>query len=258
MNNLQISIITVNRNNADGLAQTLESVRAQKKRNQFEYIVIDGASIDTSQIIIRENEDIIDFQISEPDKGIYDAMNKGVLKATGKYVYFLNSGDVFCNDNVIYNIKKLLPKTSNCIFLGGVEIKNHYFSMNWVLPKKLSYFDFLEGFCHQAMFIPLELLIRENGYKTQYKIVADWVFMMDCFRKNDVKWITSSLLITNYNTFGVSSSPRSKKQIENEKKQYFQSNSENEKISWSYFFYRLKPRVLYKRLFFKISGFLKV
>ena len=91
---MKLSIITINRNNAIGLEQTIKSVISLKYSN-FEYIVIDGASTDNSIDIIRKYASSITFWISEPDKGIYNAMNKAVDFASGEYIFFLNSGDIF-------------------------------------------------------------------------------------------------------------------------------------------------------------------
>ena len=89
---MKLSIITINRNNAAGLRRTIESVVSQTY-TEFEYIIIDGASTDESVDVIKEYADKITFWVSEPDNGIYNAMNKGILKAKGEYLLFLNSGD---------------------------------------------------------------------------------------------------------------------------------------------------------------------
>ena len=104
---MKISIITVNLNNAAGLKATLDSI-AKQTCHEFEHIIIDGGSNDGSVEIIREYESIISNRksiilkwVSEPDKGIYDGMNKGVSKASGEYVYFLNSGDTLATKDTI-------------------------------------------------------------------------------------------------------------------------------------------------------------
>ena len=87
---MKLSIITINYNNCDGLRKTIESVIAQTTRD-FEYIVIDGGSTDGSVDVIKEYADYIDYWVSEPDKGIYNAMNKGTRAAHGDFLLFLNS-----------------------------------------------------------------------------------------------------------------------------------------------------------------------
>ena len=87
-----LSVITINYNNAEGLNRTIQSIDTQTWK-EFEYIVIDGASNDGSIDVIKRFESIIDLWISEPDTGVFNAMNKGIKKAKGDYLLFLNSGD---------------------------------------------------------------------------------------------------------------------------------------------------------------------
>lgn len=111
---MKISIITINYNNRDGLRNTLESVAAQSDR-RFEYIVVDGGSTDGSVEEIRRHEPIISRWISEPDKGIYDAMNKGVAMATGEYVVFVNSGDCLHDADVVRTLNGIPMESDICM-----------------------------------------------------------------------------------------------------------------------------------------------
>ena len=88
----KVSVITISYNNAEGLRRTIESVVAQNY-SDYEYIIIDGGSTDNSRQIIESYADHISYWVSEPDKGVYNAMNKGIAQATGEYLHFLNSGD---------------------------------------------------------------------------------------------------------------------------------------------------------------------
>src|SRR5690606_27175837 len=97
---MKLTVITVNLNNAQGLSKTITSVLTQTIL-PFEYIVIDGGSTDNSLDIIERNSAKISYWISEPDKGVYEAMNKGIKQANGDYLLFLNSGDYLINDRVI-------------------------------------------------------------------------------------------------------------------------------------------------------------
>ena len=99
----KLSLITINQNNAEGLRRTIESVVFQTYID-YEYIVIDGASTDESVNILKQYDNRITFWISEPDTGIYNAMNKGILKATGDYCLFLNSGDWLSDDRVLEEV----------------------------------------------------------------------------------------------------------------------------------------------------------
>ena len=89
----QLSIITINRNDAKGLEHTLKSVWKMQTFKDFEHIIIDGASCDGSVDVIKKYATKLAYWISEPDKGVYNAMNKGIVKAQGEYLLFLNSGD---------------------------------------------------------------------------------------------------------------------------------------------------------------------
>lgn len=100
MENLKISIITVSYNAAKTIEQTIQSVVNQTYDN-IEYIIIDGGSTDGTVDIIKKYEDKIAYWVSEPDKGIYDAMNKGILKASGEYIYFLGADDWLYNESVM-------------------------------------------------------------------------------------------------------------------------------------------------------------
>ena len=99
----KLTIITINRNNLEGLRKTIASVVSQTWRH-FEYIVIDGASCDGSAEYIASMSDAIDYWISEKDSGVYEAMNKGVVKAQGEYLLFLNSGDFLVDKEVLSKV----------------------------------------------------------------------------------------------------------------------------------------------------------
>ena len=103
---MKLSIITINYNNRDGLQKTIESVVSQSFKD-FEWIVIDGGSNDGSRELIERYAESISYWVSEPDKGIYNAMNKGIKASNGDYLLFLNSGDSLCDEYVIADFQKL-------------------------------------------------------------------------------------------------------------------------------------------------------
>ena len=117
---MKYSIITINYNNRDGLENTIKSVINQTCQD-FEYIVIDGGSTDGSVDVINKYADKIDYWISEPDKGIYNAMNKGILRAHGEYLNFMNSGDYFYDNEV-------LEKMYSCCVNDMVVGKDYHFN----------------------------------------------------------------------------------------------------------------------------------
>lgn len=172
---MKLSIVTVNKDNAKGLSQTIQSIRKQSFQD-FELIIIDGNSSDNSKAIIEFNKDIISKSISEPDNGVYDAMNKALPLCKGEYIIFMNSGDMFYNSNTLQNIFKAHPKDD--IIYGDV-----YFDKLVHANKDIhSLQDFYckSPFCHQAVFTRT-LLAQKIRFDTNYKVVADWIMFVNLF-----------------------------------------------------------------------------
>nr|WP_315199019.1 glycosyltransferase family 2 protein [uncultured Flavobacterium sp.] len=172
----KLSIITINFNNAEGLQKTIESVKAQNY-SDMEYIIIDGGSTDKSVEVIKENETIIDKWVSEKDKGIYNALNKGIEMATGDYLLFLNSGDQFYNSVVLINNEHHIHSQDIIAFdihlygLGHDYIHSH--------PDELQFsFLFEETFAHQSVFIKRSLFDKIGLYDETLKVVSDWKFFI--------------------------------------------------------------------------------
>ena len=175
---MKYSIITINYNNRDGLERTIKSVINQTCQD-FEYIIIDGGSTDGSVDVIRKYTDRIDYWVSEPDKGIYNAMNKGILQAHGEYLNFMNSGDCFYDEEVL---GKVLNKGLDADMVVGKDF--HYNSktkesFQTIFPKRLSMFTFLTGYLpHQSTFFKKDLFVNMK-YDENYRIVSDWKFYID-------------------------------------------------------------------------------
>ena len=172
----KLSLVTVNRNDAVGLARTLDSVRAQTFRD-FEHVVIDGASTDGSVDEIRARADGLAYWTSEPDGGIYAAMNKGWRRARGEYVNFLNSGDWLAAPDVLERVFAREPVSADMVYgdslrpdgAGGWKLLSQ--PDEWTAAR---FFDM--GICHQTLFYRRELLEMLGGYDERYRIVADWEF----------------------------------------------------------------------------------
>lgn len=156
---MKYSIITINFNNRDGLRRTIESVVNQTYRD-FEYIIIDGGSIDGSVDIIKEYADKIDYWVSEPDKGIYNAMNKGITMAHGEYLNFMNSGDCFFDKERLQKIEDL--NSDSDIIVGKdlhIDSKSGK-SATSVISHRLGFFHFYTTTIpHQSAFIKKKLFI---------------------------------------------------------------------------------------------------
>lgn len=112
---MKISIITINYNNVEGLVKTIESVKSQADSN-YEWIVIDGGSVDGSRKVILENQASFSYWCSEKDTGVYNAMNKGIVKSTGEYLFFLNSGDYLFDSEVLADMVTLLASGEDVIY----------------------------------------------------------------------------------------------------------------------------------------------
>jgi len=186
---MKYSIITVNFNNKDGLRKTIESVIHQTF-NSFEFIVIDGGSTDGSIEILKEYNKSIDYWVSEPDSGVYQAMNKGIVKATGDYLNFMNSGDCFYNNSVLETIE---GKSISADIIVG---KDYHFDestqkgFSTILPPRLSMITFVHNTIpHQSTFFKKDLF-KDTVYDETLKNVADVKFYIQkiCIEKCSVQF----------------------------------------------------------------------
>lgn len=233
---MKISIITVNLNNAAGLKATLESV-AKQSYHEFEHIIIDGASNDGSVEIIREYESIISNRksiilkwVSEPDKGIYDGMNKGVeiasgirvvnalnrsefledknkviKKASGEYVYFLNSGDTLATEDTI---QEMIDAINGSDFVIGRVNKTYQGRMvgqtDLLKEEDMSLYQmFLHGINHQAALIKRPLLVT-TPYDVNVRLSADWKFFVQKIVLESASVKFMDITFANFDITGVS------------------------------------------------------
>ncbi|HOI27959.1 MAG TPA: glycosyltransferase family 2 protein [Paludibacteraceae bacterium] len=175
---MKLSIITINRNNLDGLRKTVESVLSQTWK-EFEYIVIDGASTDGSAEYLASQSEHFTYWVSELDNGIYNAMNKGILKAHGDYLFFLNSGDYLVNEYVLETVSPMLFDSD---IIQGSEYRGS------VSPEKLtrgyahsdiSFLEVYKGlFLHQASFFHRSLFDEYGLYDESYAVNGDTAFYL--------------------------------------------------------------------------------
>lgn len=177
---MKISVITVTYNDLPGLRRTLSSVIHQDYAD-FEYIVVDGASTDGTRAFLEHEASGIDRWVSEPDSGIYEAMNKGVRLATGDYCIFMNAGDSFIHDRVLSRVESQLDGTD--IVLGNEILVNEQERMCGFTPAKGSFtlqHLLSASICHQATFIKKDLLL-EYPYDESLRLVSDWKFILERF-----------------------------------------------------------------------------
>lgn len=196
----KISVITINYNNVSQIRRTLESVSSQTYTD-LEWIIIDGGSTDGSVDIIKEYESKITYWVSEPDKGIYNAMNKGVQHATGDYCIFINSGDHFINSHSVED-------AVNCGFDTDLAIFNLYVDnspnlMTYVPKFVTTSFLVIGSLPHQSVFIRRQLLL-EKPYDETKKIVSDWIFCIETIILEQRSYKTYKLPVSVFYRDGIS------------------------------------------------------
>ena len=177
---IQFSIVTINYNNLKGLIKTFNSVFIQTNLD-LQFIVIDGGSTDGSKEYIEQNSDKISYWVSEPDKGVYHAMNKGLKEAISKYCIFLNSGDYFHDSNVLMNVSSLIKDNPSLVY-GLIEWEDT--KQIWNPKRNLKDYEmaFQSLIPHQGCFFSTEHIKKMGGYKEEYKIISDWGLMLEILR----------------------------------------------------------------------------
>lgn len=247
---MKISIITVCYNSATTIEKTFISVREQTYKN-IEYIVIDGGSKDGTLELAKKFNSIIKGLVSEPDKGLYDAMNKGIQRATGDLIGILNSDDIFTDQYVLERIAKFHQDNQVDASVGNIAQFNQvgktvrkYTAENWT-PSKLK-IGFMPA--HPAIFFKRELFDIYGLYELDFQIGADYELITRFFLRNNISWKYSGITTTAMLVGGISSSGYSSYQlISKEIKKSLRRNG----ISFS-------PIKVSLRGLWKISGFLKI
>ena len=178
----KITIVTVTFNCRDIIEKTIKSVLSQDYSN-IEYIIIDGNSNDGTKEVINRYIDRIDTFVSEPDKGIYDAMNKGLERSTGDWVFFLNSGDIFCDNEVLSKVATHFKKETDVVW-GNVKAisNNQIIAIEYHTPffKNNKFFHGM-GFSHQSVFVRTPKA-QEKKFDLSYKCCADYNMMMQLYK----------------------------------------------------------------------------
>lgn len=202
----KFSIITINLNNATGLAETISTVVNQTYKN-FEYIIIDGASTDGSIDVIKEYENSITYWVSEKDTGIYNAMNKGIVASRqlsdipDKYLLFLNSGDRFYANDVL---EKIAVQNEDIVI--GKIIRDDFKMPFGIYAKEITMRNVMHrGFPHQATFFSLKLF-NDGLYDESYKIVADWKLFAQKMVFENVSYANLDVIVSVFDTGGISTS----------------------------------------------------
>lgn len=201
-----LSIITVNLNNRDGLAKTLAGIASQVFTN-YELIVIDGGSTDGSLILLESYEKIITRRISEKDRGVYEAMNKGIHLAQGEYLLFLNSGDFLADSRVLLDI---FGKTREADIVYGNMIIDYGNGRRkaGTMPPVITFHHMIrDTLWHPVSFIRKELFTRFGLYDESLKIVGDYDFFLKSIIVHQASTKYVNRIISVFNTSGMSSLP---------------------------------------------------
>lgn len=211
-----LSIITINYNNAEGLERTIKSVQEQTYPD-IEHIIIDGGSKDGAVEIIKKYESKIAYWVSEPDNGIYNAMNKGVVQAHGDYCLFLNSGDILYDKKAV---ERLYTHHFNSdIVAANLECEDSSGSSN-IPPEEITYsFFFISSIPHPSTLIRTELLCK-TPYREDYKIISDWIFFFDTLILQNVSYLHVNEFLSRFDMGGIS---RNKEKAINEQERYLSS-----------------------------------
>lgn len=193
-----ISIVTVVLNAAKDLETSIRSV-IEPNQSYVEYVILDGGSTDGTLEILQRYQDVIDFWMSEPDKGIYDAMNKAVCLAHGRWICILGADDTLCGNlaTVATYLKDDRTIYYGDVFMTGSQRRYDGPFGAWKLSRR--------NICQQAIFYP-RAAFESQQFNLKYRLLADWEFNMRCFADPSLRFQHIPVLVANYNdTTGTSS-----------------------------------------------------
>lgn len=203
---MKLSIITINYNNYDGLLNTIKSIVAQSYKD-YEWIIIDGGSTDGSVDLIEQYTDYLAYWVSETDGGIYNAMNKGILRAKGEYINFMNSGDAYASCTIL---EEVFNCTHSSDILYGYMMRddiNGEFNNISMMKSHISWVDlYKDGLPHQSSFIKRSLFNELGLYDESLVAVADWKFFVNAIVYHNASYEFIPQKISIYASGGVSDS----------------------------------------------------
>ena len=220
-----ITIITINYNDKKGLTKTMQSVFDQTYAN-IEYIVIDGGSTDGSKEYIENNAGKLTYWVSEKDKGIYNAMNKGIDKATGEYLLFLNSGDHLYSNTVLE--ENYIRITKYDLIYFNLHVVDYDDSFIKKYPNLLA-LSFLinDSLPHPATFIRRKLFDVVGYYDESLRIVSDWKFFILAIFKFNSSYLKIDKTLSSFYLDGISSDLNNRKLLFEERQSVLESNFNN-------------------------------
>ena len=221
---MKLSLITINRNNAMGLEKTLQSVVAQTYK-EFEYVIVDGASTDGSVEVIKKYESqFLHLKwVSEPDVGIYNAMNKGIRMASGEYIQILNSADALASDVVTEKMLAALEEKGKPSILYGNMIKCFPDGRKVVdkcfAGQEITMLGMYTGTLnHDPVYIRRDLFEKYGYYDETLKIVSDWKWYLQAIILGEERPQYFDIDVTLFDMTGISESEGSRVKIKEERK----------------------------------------
>lgn len=205
-----LTIVTVTYNAAAYISETVESVKKQTFAN-YEHLIIDGASTDDTCTRVRAFANPALRLLSEPDNGIYDAMNKGIAQAKGQWLYFLNAGDTFASPHILTEIFNGREKNHDLIY-GKVITKNEPSGVNYTTGKPLTpaSFFFTIPINHQGVFFHQSTFKKIGNYNLSYKILADLEWLIRYFKQQKNNAVYVNTIVAEYETVGFSYNNRAR------------------------------------------------
>ncbi|RGX76718.1 glycosyltransferase family 2 protein [Bacteroides stercorirosoris] len=242
-----VSIITIAFNSAQTIRDTLTSVLSQSYSN-IEYIIIDGASNDATVRIVKEYEPMFNGRlkwVSEPDKGLYDAMNKGIKMATGDVIGILNSDDLFYDSNVLRDIALAFDENTDALFGNLYFVKSddvHCIVRAW---KGSTYSSFKKGWhpAHPTFYVRREVYEKYGGFDTSFDVSADFELMLRFVEKNRIRTKYLDRYMVKMRMGGEST--RNIANIIKGNRNIIRAFRKNDiQVSWAYPIYRLFPKVV--------------
>jgi glycosyltransferase involved in cell wall biosynthesis len=214
----KVSIVIPSYNDGEKLIQLLSSIANQTYSN-IEVILIDGGSTDQTETVVKKYGSLINYFISEPDKGIFDAMNKGVQVAKGDWLFFIGCDDKFYDNNVLSNIFSHKDLHGIDVLYGKIYDKQKKTTLGQEIKSRKELLS--SQFWHQSIFYNKSIFSTTGLYKIEYKIAADTIFNCDAFCNYDLKWKFTNEVTTIFSGDGLSSFTADKKFHLDQKEFYF-------------------------------------
>lgn len=247
---MKISIVTINYNNAEGLKRTIDSVLTQTYKN-IEYIIIDGGSTDHSVDLIK-NSSGVSYWVSEKDKGVFDAQNKGLKSAHGDYVLVLNSGDELADPEVLEKVFSQ-PQNADILYGNMIIVGADGKRETGLMPASVTFEHMIrDTLWHPVSFVKREFLEKVGYYNTQYKVVADYEWFLRAIFLNKATLRYIDLAVSVFYLGGMSSDPKNTAALHKERVQAqdkifgsekMQDYRSKEKRKTNNIFYRILRRI---------------